>query len=223
MTQEFNSEDDPDTFEGWMRCQAVDIETLTPSDKEMWYGYYIESKERSLASRKVGLMNLEPKPCEYQYAVAVREGINLWLILWIRTSQKGEIFILIPQSYLIPQGNRKWDPHTSYHSDGTLHWKSFGKARRSRKCQPLTAAFQGTEELLRIGGFEPKEVGAICKPTDFTRVVEVPPGVLGLRDGTVVVDLVEPNNEPSPFSSTPLVRQEVFKETIPWIMVRVFA
>lgn len=45
-------------------------------------------------------------------------------------------------------------------------------------------------------GHGPKSVGAICDPTAFSGVVEVPPGVLGPHDGTVVVDLVEPGCEP---------------------------
>lgn len=215
--REFISEDDLDTFEGWLRYQAVDIATLTPSELKMWRGYFSEGRERSLASPKVGLMKLKPVQDEYRYAVAVREGSNLWLTLWVRRSPKGEIFVMLPR------GDRDWDPHTSYHLDGTLHSKSFGSAMHSQKRQPLTGAFRGTVQFPGVGGFGPKRVGAICDPTAFAGVVEIAPGVLGPRDGTVVIDLVEPNCEPMPFSSAPLVRQEVFKETIPWIVVRVFA
>jgi hypothetical protein len=52
--------------------------------------------------------------------VAVREDSDLWLTLWVRRSPKGEFFVMVPR------GDRGWNPHTSYHLDGTLHMKSFG-------------------------------------------------------------------------------------------------
>jgi hypothetical protein len=217
LVREFISEDDLETFEGWLRYQAVDIATLNPSELEMWRDMFGSARERMLASRKVGLMSFKPAPREYRYAVAVREGSNLWLTLWIRKSHRGEIFVIIPR------GDRDWDPHTSYHLDGTMHSKSFDRTIHRQKRQPLTDAFHGTEQFPGFGGFGPKSVGAICDPAAFTGVVEVAPGVLGPRDGTVVVDLVGPNCEPMPFSSAPLVRQEVFQESIPWIVVRVFS
>ena len=90
-----------------------------------------------------------------------------------------------------------WDVHTSYHLDGTMHMKSFGHKRASKKLQRLTGAFKGTEHLGSQMGHGPKGVGAICDPADFSGLVEVVPGILGPRDGSVVVDLVEPNCERS--------------------------
>src|SRR5205807_8947496 len=58
------------------------------------------------------VMKLQPVPGEHRYAVAVREGSDLWLALWIRRSRKGEFFIMVPR------GDRDWDVHTSYHLDG---------------------------------------------------------------------------------------------------------
>ncbi len=217
LVRKFISEDDLETFEGWLRYQAVGMATLTPSEIKMWRGYFNDRKERSLSSGKVGLMKLKPIPGEYRYAVAVREGSDLWLVLWVRKSRKGEIFAMIPRN------DRDWDAHTSYHLNGTMHSKSFGKTFHPQRRQPLTGTFRGTEQFPGIGGFEPKSVGAICDPTAFIGIVEVAAGVLGPVDGTVVVELVEPNCEPTPFSSAPLVRQEVFQESIPWIVVRVFS
>ena len=154
---------------------------------------------------------------EYRYAVAVRESQDLWLTLWVRRSPRGDVYMLVPR------GDRHWNPHTSYRRDGTLHSKSFDRAFHPQKRQPLSGAFRGTEQLPGYGGFGPKSVGAICNPNDFTGIVEVAPGVLGPRNGVVVVDLVEPNHNPMPFSDAPLVRQEVFRESVPWIVIRVFS
>jgi hypothetical protein len=64
-------------------------------------------------------------------------------------------------------------------------------------------------------------VGAVCDPNDFSGVVEVPAGELGPRHGTVVVDLIEPNHEP--ISWTNVVRQETFKDAVPWVVIRIAA
>ncbi len=37
-------------------------------------------------------MKLAPIVGEHRYAVAVREGTDLWLTLWVRRSPKGEFF-----------------------------------------------------------------------------------------------------------------------------------
>jgi len=80
--------------------------------------------------------------------VAVREGSHLWLTLWVRRSPKGEFFVMVPR------GDRDWDPHTSYHFDGTFHMKSFGNKFITQKRQPLTGQFGGTEHLGAYSGFE---------------------------------------------------------------------
>jgi hypothetical protein len=128
--QEFISEDELRTFDGWLRYQGFDAATTAPDELAMWRGIFDEVRKRSLAIPKVGLMKLQPVPGEHRYAVAVREGSDLWLTLWVRRSRKGEFFVMMPR------GDRDWDPHTSYHLDGTLHIKSFDHKFISQKRQP---------------------------------------------------------------------------------------
>jgi hypothetical protein len=214
---EFISEDDLKTFDGWLRYQGIDAATTTPNELAMWRDMFDKARARSMATPKVGLMKLRRIPGEHWYAVAVREGSDLWLTLWVRRSRKGEFFVMVPRA------DRGWDPHTSYHLDGTVHLKSFGHKfdPRGQKRQPLTGAFKGTENIIAYGGHGPKGVGAICDPTAFSGVVEVEPGVLGPRDGDIVVDLVEPGSEPIPWRN--VVRQEVFRDFIPWLVIRIAA
>jgi hypothetical protein len=162
-------------------------------------------------------MKLRPVPGEYRYAVAVCEGSNLWLVLWVRRSKKGEFFVIIPHS------DRESDIHSSYHLDGTFHMKSYGRQSlvAQRKKQPLTGTFRGTEHLGAQRGYAPKSTGAICDPAAFSRVVKVPPGVLGPRDGQIVVDLVEPGCEPISWPSPRGFQQEVFRDADPWVVIRV--
>ncbi len=94
---EFISEDDLDTFEGWLRYQGYDAAALTPDELAEWRGMFDEVRKRSSATAKVGLMKLQPVPGEHRYAVAVREDADLWLALWVRRSRKGEFFVMVRQ------------------------------------------------------------------------------------------------------------------------------
>ena len=153
--RDFISEDDLKTFEGWLKYQAVDPKT--PEELKEWRCLFEEAKEHAASSLKVGLMKLQQVPGEHRYAVAVNDGGNLWLMLWVRRSKKGEFFVMVPR------GDKDWNPHTSYHLDGTLHMKSYGhKSLPPPKCQPLTGAFHGTEHLGMHYGYGPKGVGAIA-------------------------------------------------------------
>jgi hypothetical protein len=209
---EFISEDDLKTFEGWLGYQGIDLKTAPPDELAQWRAIFDEISKKP--SPKIGLMNLGSIPGEHRYAVAVREGPNLWLTLWVRRSPKGEFFVMVPRS------GRGWDPHTSYHLDGTFHSKSFGRKFGGQKRQPLTSQFRGTVNLGAYGGHGPKGVGAICDPAAFSGVVEVSPGVLGPRHGMVVVDLVEPGCEPITWPFNEIARK-TFKDALPWIVIRV--
>jgi hypothetical protein len=210
---EFISENDLDTFEGWLKYQAVDATELTSDELAMWRGLYEEG--RKAAANKVGLMKLRPVPGEHRYAVAVREGPDLFLTAWVRRSRRGEFFLMIPR------GVSDWDPHTSYHIDGTLHMKSFGRKVLTQKRQSLTRPFRGTEHLGTYGGHGPKTVGAICDPAAFSGVVEVAAGVFGPRDGLVAVDLVEPGSEPRDLNPRVVQQREVFRDFVPWVVIRI--
>jgi hypothetical protein len=99
----------------------------------------------------------------------------------------------------------------SYHLDGTWHAKSFGRTHHPQKFQP-TSAFRGAANLGTHKGHFPKSVGAVCDPTAFSGVIEVAPGVLGGRDGAVIVDVVDPGREPLSVPDT-IIQQKIF--TIP--------
>jgi hypothetical protein len=211
---QFISEDDLNTFEGFLRYQAVDPAAITPAELAVWRGLFDEARAHKLVSPKVGLMKLLPIPGEYRYAVAFREGSDLWITLWVKRSRKGEFFVMMPR------GERDWDVHNSYHLDGTKHMKSFGrKVAFPQKGQPLTGKFRGTEHLGGFAGHGPKSVGAVCDPNAFSGVMEVAPGVLGPRDGTVIVDLVEPGRDPLPWPN--VVRQQTFRDGTPWVVIRI--
>lgn len=215
--QEFISEDDLQTFEGWLRYQSVDAATATPEGLARWRRYFEDARERSATMPKVGLMKLQPVPGEHRYAVAVQEGPDLWLTLWVRCSWKGEFFVMLPRR------DRDWDVHTSYHRNGNLYMKSYDrKVLSPKRCQPLTGAFERSEDLGFYAGHGPKGVGAICDPAAFSGVVKVAPGVLGPSHGGVKVDLVKPGHEPMEgFPWTQIVTRQVFRDILPWVVITV--
>jgi hypothetical protein len=188
---DFISEDELLSFEGWAKYQGSDPAEMPPEELKEWHDIFDGVMERRKTSPKVGLMKLERVPGEQKYAVAIRDGSDLWLTLWVRCNRKGEIFVMIPR------GDRDWNAHASYHLDGTFHHKSYGTTfSPQQKRQPLTAAFRESEHLGLYGGHGPKSTGAVCDPKAFDGVVIVEPGILGPRDGNVGVDLVEPGYEP---------------------------
>jgi hypothetical protein len=207
---DFISEEEVDTFEGWIKYQGVETSKVT-ADELVKLRSVFEGKS---ATPKVGLMKLKPTPREYRYGVVVRDGSDLYLTLWVRRSPKGEFFIMQPR------GDSDWDPHTSYHIEGTRHMKSHGDKFLSSKRQPLTNAFRGTENLGGYGGHGPKTVGARCDPSAFSGIVEAVPGVLGPRNGRVVVDIVEPGCEPIAWPGE-IVQQQVFADTVPGVVIRI--
>jgi hypothetical protein len=182
VMSDFTSEDDLNTFEGWLKYQAVDQATLPPDELKRWRSWFEDGQKNK--DPKMGLMKLKARPGEKLFAVAVREGDDLWLVLWVRRGRKNgdlEFFVMVPRT------KRGWDPHTSYHRDGKFHSKSFNRKHLVQQRQPLTGTFRGTEHLGAYGGYGPKSVGAICDPSAFAGVVEVPSGILGPKDGTIVL------------------------------------
>jgi hypothetical protein len=208
---DFISEADLKTFDGWLRYQV--LSPSSPEELAEWRLVFEEARRRADTAPKVGLMKLQPVPGEYRYAVALRDGNDLWLTLWVRRSRRGEYFIMMPR------GDRDWDPHTSYHLDGTVHMKSHGrKVLPAQKRQPLTGVFRGAEHLGVYGGHG-KSSGAIYDPSAFTGVVEVPPRVLGPKHGGVTVDLVEPGHEPVPFGWKEIAVRQVFRDAVPCVVI----
>jgi len=162
-------------------------------------------------------MELKPlRVNENRYAVAIREGSNLWLTLWVTRSPKGEFFVLVPRA------QRKWTPHASYHQSGSHHMKSYDHVSVRRQGQPLTGPFKGTVNLGCFGGHATNL--ATCDPALFDGVVEVAPGVLGPTLGTVCVDLVEPGCQPvTALPAHKIVQREVFTNLEPHVVLTIYS
>jgi hypothetical protein len=161
------------------------------------------------------------KPGEQRYAVAIRDGSDLWLTLWVRCSPKGDIFVRLPRA------DPDFDVHTSYHRDGKSHIKTLLPSRgyydrpiHPTKRQPLTAAFKGFEHVVNFSGHG-KGTGAVCDPKAFDAVVCVEPSTLGPHAGSVAVDLVEPGYKLKPESGGPM-RRLFPREPRPSVVISIY-
>jgi hypothetical protein len=213
--QDFISEDDLDTFEGWLKYQAVDAATTGPDELALWRELFDQVKEAGAATPKVGLMKL--RPGEHRYAVALRDRDDLWLTLWVRRSPKGDVYVFQPRA------DRGWNPHVSYHRDGHWHSKSYDHKFFVRQRQPLNASFRGTEHIGIFAGHGGRGIGAVCQPNDFSGVIEIGPGILGPKHGNVTVDLIEPGCQPLDLmmSDHEEVARQEFSDAVPHLVIRV--
>ena len=214
--RDFIDEEDLHTFEGWERYQAFD--PSTPREERL-AGWAEVQRDMQRQPPPVGRMRLKSlAQGEYRYAIAVDTPDGLRLGAWVRWSPRREAFVFLPRR------DGRWNPHASYHRDGTLHQKDYDRVSLRQRRQPLVdpAAFCGVEPLGDFAGYGPKSVGALCEPGDFSGVVTVPRGVLGPRDGRVRVQLVQPGQELPPVTDgEEVVVQEVFRDTAPWIAIGV--
>jgi hypothetical protein len=155
------------------------------------------------------------------FAVAVRNGADLFLILSICRGPQGDVYVNFPREH-----EPNWKPHSSYHASGQHHQKSFGHKFLVNHRQKPNADFSGTENVVTTG-IALDETVAIkrpCQAVDFQEVLEIP--LCELRPEKyrtlVSVDVTEPNAQPLiPLGAT-VVRQAVFQDAIPWILVTLF-
>jgi hypothetical protein len=93
---DFISEDDLKSFEGWLKYQGFDRSVLEPDELARWRDLFEELNQKSYS--KVGQMKLGPVPTgQRRYAVAVREAADLWLTLWVRRLEKGDVYVMVPR------------------------------------------------------------------------------------------------------------------------------
>lgn len=156
------------------------------------------------------------------YAVAVRDAPCLYLLLRIHRSKAGDVYALFPRDHWRPG----WNPHASYHVSGRHHQKSYDYAAMARDRQPTTTDFKGNENLVTFGvaSDEPKAIGIACDPTKFDAVVEIPEAELRPERyrTSISIDLVEPGAAAIIPSTARVVRQTIFDDTLPWIMVTLY-
>jgi hypothetical protein len=158
------------------------------------------------------------------FAVAIRDGRDLFLWLRIKRDARGDIY------YLIPTGRtggkwKKWNPHGSHHRDGWRHHKSFNRPFFREQRQEPDDNFKGSETMITrpIASYEPRAFGIICNPAEFSEVLEVPVSILSAKtyETTISIDLTEPGGPVIVTALGQVVLQHALSDATPWIWVSV--
>ena len=153
-------------------------------------------------------------------AVVFRDGEELFLFWRIIRNHKGELFVIFPRDYL--------NSHTSYHADGTHHHK-LGKFKfMVRRCA-RPAEIHETVNLMTtsVAASDPRAFNKPCRVDQFTDVLEIPTADLISSPNVrtpLAVDIA-PINGQSTLSSQAtarIIRQKIFQDAVPWIIVTLF-
>ena len=174
--------DDLDTFDGWRKHHRYDVEGATKDQVNSWRDEFEHAKARRVAARSAVFFNQPVPQGEYRYAVAIEDGVDLRLALAVSRRPKKRGY----ECVILKQREGDWNPHATYHQDGTYHQKSFGHKWIVEKRQPLDR-FKGTEHLYSFLGFG-TGAAPICDPANFTAVLTVPQGILESTSGIVLID-----------------------------------
>jgi hypothetical protein len=152
-----------------------------------------------------------------EIAIAVRDT-DLFLIATVVRKGSTDVYVNWPRDHVVG-----WKPHSSYHASGQHHQKSFGYKAAVQQKQKPDAAFVGNANVVRFGlaSGEHKVLNLTCDPNDFGGVFEISVGELRPeRYRTYVdVDLIEPGVDPATLPVGKVLRQEIYKDGEPWIVV----
>ena len=158
------------------------------------------------------------------YAVAIRDGADLFLFLWVKRSKSG-VYAFLPRPH-----DTSINAHASYHADGQFHIKSHEMSARNKIMSQLKQRpnqdFVGTEHLLeqRIDQASPRAIGEKCDPSAWSEVFEIPISELGnvayIRH--VSADLVSPGNSPNFVPNARVIKQIVYRKSFPFIVLTLY-
>ena len=156
-----------------------------------------------------------------KYAVAVRDGKDLFLFLSICRAPQGDVYVNFPRDC-----EPDWKPHSSYHASGQHHQKSFGHKALVRHRRKPDVNYRGTENVVTTGiaSDEPRAVNTPCEPASFEGVFEIP--LSDLRPDKyrtfVSVDISDREGEPIITPGAKVIRQAAFQDAFPWVLVTLF-
>lgn len=156
------------------------------------------------------------------YGITVSDEDKLHLIARVARRPSG-IYYLIPRDSDAFQIDTEanWDPHASYHTDGTHHLKSFSELLlRPTKRQPLNGNFLGAEPLF-AQSFQPGELTkhpVYSGAPAFADVFRIPADALNPAEPyTLAVDLLSPGASRLPGPWVAAVLEHSFRDAEPWI------
>jgi hypothetical protein len=156
------------------------------------------------------------------HAIAARDAQGLHVVARVARRSSG-IYYLIPRDAKAFQidSDENWDPHVSYHADGSHHLKSFGQlALTPMKRQALNSTFSGAVPLFaqssRPGDLH--NLPTLSNASAFADVFEIPVDRLSSGDHyTLALDLLEPGAHRPGGPWLEAVLEHSFQDASPWI------
>ena len=154
-----------------------------------------------------------------KYATAVRDGVHLFLFMWIKRSEAGDFYAFLPRPH-----DKTIDAHSSYHADGQFHFKSHGTSKiMHRRKQKPDHGFAGTEHLLdqTIVQTGPRSIGQECDPGQWTEVFEIPVSDLddeASRSTHITADLSDGHAKPELVPNARVIRQAQYRHSSPFLV-----
>jgi hypothetical protein len=161
------------------------------------------------------------------YLVAVQDGTVRRPFIRLRRAVTGIYVLDLRASEKTPR-SIAWNPHTTYHSDGSFGLKSYETALLSGCRQPLSSAFTGTETM----GMCPiylDQVRTISDPwtrePPYAGVFEIPADLLSVQLSTcrtyLAVDLAAPGSPAfdAMAGAGRIISNRTFTDQVPHILV----
>src|SRR5438046_3101170 len=112
--------------------------------------------------------SVKAKPYVIGICVRYDDG-KIYTLEFVRFKANGDLIMSQPTGDYAKLGNgKKFDPHVTYHRDGTFHAVSYGNHEHRKKRQPLDASFSGFENLLiqPFGHYYAPSHGYLCDGFD---------------------------------------------------------
>jgi hypothetical protein len=166
-------------------------------------------------------------------AVAVRDGVRLFLAITVCRATEGDIY------FEWPGGGPHLEPHASWHASGQIHHKAVDRRRHPglmskpymvRHGQKPDESFVGTEPFFttNVSVASARRFNQTCDPADFAEVLEIPAELLSPGEGRVhnlSFDLTAatelPIVPPAMTAGTRVLYQRVIQDRLPWIVLSV--
>ena len=151
-------------------------------------------------------------------AIAVRD-VDLYLEASVVRKTASDVYLNFHRDH-----NPTWKPHASYHASGQFHHKSYGqKFLTPMLGQKPDSTFKGTKNLASFGlaTGEHLLLNQRCDASTFDEVFEIRAALLRPEKYSTYVytDLVEPGISPTLYPGATILKQAMFKDSEPWIVV----
>lgn len=154
-----------------------------------------------------------------KYAIAIKDGNELYLFLTINRSYKSDVYVNFNEHH----PNHK--PHSSYHASGQLHHKSsnyyvFPKRKKQKPSRDLKG-FEGIiTTAIRKG--DGKAWNIKCDPKDYLGIMIIPDEIITPEFGFQfhVEAGIQPRASTYPYIQ--MIQQKIFDKNIPWIVASLY-